>query len=297
MSNNITHQATQETLKELKERLRAKAPYLPLSLQETLKLVEELQEFELGRYLLKHRGLNGYWIRYLVLYPLYKDSYKNLHPLEEWILTCSPIVTATQERFQIFQKETKACLHSSMTLASIPCGLMDSLLSLDYSPYSHITLVGIDIDEEILMLAQENARKLAFNGALHFIRADAWHLPQENAYDLILSNGLSIYEKDQNKLLQLFQSFAKALVSRGILITSFVTPHPALDPNSPWKIINKEDMVKQKILFGDILETKWQAYRTETEMRTLLEIAGFTVEKVIFDHQGMFPTIRAQKNA
>jgi len=123
-------------------------------LDEKIKLLTELSEFELGRFLLTQRGLNGYWTAYVILHG---PSLVGLSPLESWILHRAPGIKGTRERFFIFQQQVQKRLLNNMALASIPCGLMDDLLTLDYSELSDITLTGIDLDLSSLNLARKNA--------------------------------------------------------------------------------------------------------------------------------------------
>lgn len=62
-------------------------------------LLTQLTQFELGKFLLKNKGLNGFWTAYIIIHG---PQMKNLHPLEQWILHHAPAVKATQERFEIF---------------------------------------------------------------------------------------------------------------------------------------------------------------------------------------------------
>lgn len=180
-----------------------------------------------------------------------------------------------------------------MTLASIPCGLMDDLITLDYTKYNNISLVGIDLDPESIQFAQVNA--LAIKPKTVFLQKNAWELNTHNTYDLITSNGLNIYEPEDNKVIQLYKVFFQSLKSKGIFITSFLTPPHSISKESIWKNINSEDLKKQKSIFSDIIQAKWQTFRTEDQVRSHLESAGFKVVQVIYDSQGMFPTIIAEK--
>lgn len=66
MTNLISHQAPETfDLKATEARLKA-SPNLTLPLDEEVKLLHELEQFELGRFLLKSKGLNGYWTAYLI---------------------------------------------------------------------------------------------------------------------------------------------------------------------------------------------------------------------------------------
>ena len=272
------------------ERLELKDS-LALPLEEEKKLLKELYAFELGRFLLEHKGLNGYWTAYAILHGPKK---KGFPPLEQWILHRAPVFKGTQERFQIFKHQLQKHLKNSMTVASIPCGLMDDLLGLDFSQTPEVALLGVDLDKNSLKLAQENAHAYACKN-VSFLEKDAWNLGVTEAYDMITSNGLNIYQPDDEKVVALYKEFHKALKKDGILITSFLTPPPALSPESTWKNYVAADTLKQKAIFADIIQTGWQTFRTENQTCQQLEEAGFAVVEVIYDSQGMFPTVVAKK--
>ena len=106
-----------------------------ISFEEENELLRQLSEFELGRFLLKNKGLNGYWTSYVILQGPQKE---NLHPLEQWILHKAPVVKATQEHFQIFKLQLQKNLRNGIKIMSIPCGLMDDLLSLDFNGFDNV---------------------------------------------------------------------------------------------------------------------------------------------------------------
>lgn len=292
LKNYLSHNRSYEQkLGDIENRL-SQEKALSLPLVQELALYQQLQEFELGRFLIRNRGLNGKWTSYIINGALQKG---NLHPLEESLITQFPSILATRERFYIFKKETQKRLQSGMRLASIPCGSMEDLLSLDYTNLDDIFLTGIDLDPESLVLAQKNAQFSAFKGPIQFLEQDAWSLSERKTYDLITSNGLNIYEADNQKTLNLYKSFNRALKSGGILITSFLTPPPGMDSSSPWRNFDVDAVTKQRAVFSDILQVRWQSFRTEAEMKSHLEQAEFQVLDVIYDKQAMFPTIIAQK--
>src|SRR5260363_143293 len=120
-SSSLTHhtpskipytEATRQRVSEIKARLE-KCEHLWLPLQETLDLLEALTQFELGRFLLHNQGLNGYWTSVII-----------------------------RERFSKLQKQLCSFIKPHACLASIPCGLMDDLLLLDYSDLKDIQLTG-----------------------------------------------------------------------------------------------------------------------------------------------------------
>lgn len=112
---------------------------------------------------------------------------------------------------------------------------------------------------------------------------------------MITSNGLNIYERDSNKVIELYKQFHNALKKSGYLITSFITPPPSPNQDSNWKLLKPKDAAKQAAIFTDILQAGWQCYRTEEESKNQLQAAGFIVEEVIYDSQNIFPTVLARK--
>lgn len=68
-----------------------------------------------------------------------------------------------------------------------------------------------------------------------------------------------------------------------------------MSKKSTWKNINIENALKQKAIFNDIINVTWQVFRTEAETRKQLDKAGFQILEVIYDFQGIFPTIIAKK--
>ncbi len=260
-------------------------------LEEKITLLHQLSDFELGRFLLSNKGLNGYWTSYVILKAIKKN---NLSELEHWLVHEAPGFKATRERFHIFQQQAKNYLSDNINIASIPCGLMDDLMTLDYNNYKNIRLTGIDLDLDSLKLSQKNAQNYQIDN-VEFKQKNAWALDEENQFDLLLSNGLNIYEGDEEKLIKLYQNFYLALKPGGILITSFITPSPERTITSPWKKVDMAAAKKQQIIFGDIIQANWQHPLLEPEVIKQIEAAGFSITEVIYDSQGIFPTIIAQK--
>lgn len=274
-------------LEALEVALRSKEN-LSIPMEEAVCLLKELATFDAGKFILQHKGLNGYWTAQLILHaPEKKDPC-----LEQWLYHEVPVVKATRERFWIFHEILQSLSLPDTSLASIPCGLMDDLLLLE--GMDTLCLTGIDLDPDSLKYAEKNARdhqKLD----VRFLERDAWDLGECDAFHAIASNGLNIYEKSDERVVELYGQFYKALKPGGKLITSFLTPPPALSPESPWKNYSAKDALKQKVLFSEIIGVQWQTFRTETQTRAQLEAAGFKVVEVRYDSQGMFPTIVAEK--
>lgn len=199
------------------------------------------------------------------------------------------------QRFGFFLEENQKSVHNNKHLACIPSGLMGELLYLNYDGIDNIQLTGIDYDPEALKGAQELADQKG--RSIKCIKGDAWELNYENEFDLISSNGLNIYEPDDNKVTQMYDIFYKALKPRGKLVTSFLT-FPTLFPEkSEWEVskLNKDDLLMQKIIFGDIIGAKWQCFRTTEQTRKQLESVGFVNLRFIYDDAKQFPTVVAEK--
>ncbi len=291
ISHSETPPTQEDALIAALERIQSKRP-LTLPLERTIKLLHELVSFPLGKFLLEHKGLNGYWTSDLILSTPYT---LDRPPLETWIRTKAPVVKATRERFHIFQREVSHFLADNMTLASIPCGIMDCLLRIDYRDYKNISLIGVDLDEESLELALGNAQNMGHDEHLTLILQDAWEITLSGTVDLLISNGLSIYEPDHTRLGELYKKFHTALKPNGILITSFFTPPPIPGNHCPWRNFNVDDILLQKSIISDVVEGKFQNYMTEESISSLLATAGFKVEKVTNDSQCMFPTLVARR--
>lgn len=299
-STNLSHAERTSSFEKAKQILiekiknRGDLPYI--SVKQQLELVDQLSEFELGRFMIERGGLNGYWTHYVVTYPETKKD-KSFHALESFILNSAPTCLATQERYQIFKSQIKRHLKSGGSYASIPCGIMGEFLDLDYSKLKSFSLYGIDIDPETLNSANEYAGSKGLRSHCHFFEKDAWDLNLKEKFDLIASNGLAIYEPDDQKVVDLYRQFFIALKPNGILITSFLTPPPVPGQITEWlpSGFNPQDALLQKIVFMDVLDAKWQAYRTEETVKKQLQEAGFKEIVILYDKAHIFPTVVAKK--
>ena len=254
-----------------------------------------LEKFELGRFLLANLGLNGHWTSYVLMHPdrgrrtKVSSDGTALTELEMWLLDRCPILLATQERFQIFRDLTQPLLRPGMKLASLPAGLMDDLLTLDYSQTPGVILTAIDLDTETLREAEENSNRWNPPVTVEFETRDAWQLGSSERWDLITSNGLNIYVEDDDRCTDLYRSIAKALKPNGIFVFSFIVPP------EQWHPTNSADLIRQRFLFQDVVAVKWSCVRDENKTRDQLDKAGFEVVSVTYDTQGMFPAVLAKK--
>jgi len=146
----ISHSGHGFDLEETRVRIRAQENP-PMPIEDQLALLDQLTEFDLGNFLLRNKGLNGEWTSYVILHGPEKED---LSPLEGWFLNKAPVVLATQERYSIFQREIQARLKKGMSLASVPCGVTEDLMTLDFSEAQKVSLFGIDLDPESIGFAK-----------------------------------------------------------------------------------------------------------------------------------------------
>ncbi len=273
------------------QRLRSADPAsLALPLDETLEILGEMASCKgLGRWLLMHQGLNGFWTAEAIL----RAGGEGASDISKWIASDAPIFRATCERFKIFQEELQKRLDAEdITFVSVPCGTMEDLLRLDPKDKEAVTFIGVDLDpqafEWVKKAAAENPGTSFFQKV--FCQADAFELPTqaENA-DVAVSNGLNFYINDDAEVVRLYKVFAASLKVGGTLITSHLSP-PALA-----KPYDMAALKKQLAIVRDICEMRWQIFRPEELVRAQLTEAGFEVQQVIWDTQNMFPTYVCQR--
>ncbi|AOK30681.1 MULTISPECIES: class I SAM-dependent methyltransferase [Burkholderia] len=281
----------------IQARLRAQDDLPAAMLGQQLALVEQLATFEFGRFLLVNRGLDGEWTHRLVTYEPGTLKPGATTDLEYRLFERLPAGLATRERFGVFRRELQALLKPGITLASVPCGWMGDLLLLDHSGYDDIKLLGIDLDPRALDGAWALATERGLTDRLSLRRGDAWSLGLHAQVDALTSNGLNIYEPDEDRVIALYRRFFDALKPGGHLITSFLTPPPALSDESPWdlSVTTPDALALQQTLFVHVLGVKWNVFRTHAQTRTQLERAGFAEIRFADDRGRMFPTVVARK--
>ncbi len=303
ISHSISNEPLEVILTKLETKIKQQGDQPNFSIEDQLQILSQLAEFDLGRFLLQAQGLNGYWTHYLLTYPWFgkktgkSHDGKPLTTLERFCLERSPVALATQQRFEIFLKENQKQVKNHAVLACIPCGMMGELLYLDYSYIDDIKLVGVDYDPDTLKDAQQLAERQNLSHFLQLLQKDAWNQGLHEAFDLISSNGLNIYEPDHEKVQALYNEFYKALKPEGKLVTSFLTHPPGLSDHCEWAFskINQDDLLLQKIIWADIIGVKWQCFRSSEQTKWQLESAGFTDVQFIYDEAKIFPTVTAYK--
>ncbi|MEI7494330.1 MAG: class I SAM-dependent methyltransferase [Alphaproteobacteria bacterium] len=252
-----------------------------LSKEEMCSMLDQLLDHPIGKEVFMCKGLNGKNTQFLI-----DGALDETNTIIRWLCDKAPAVLATRERFGIFQLELQKRLDNNVHSASIPCGTMNDLLRLNIAGKSDICFTGIDLDPESLILAAQKAEEKGYQEICNFSKTDAWSLASfVNMFNLVASNGLNIYVKEDARVVELYKEFFKILKCGGTLVTSFLTPPTLVS----------EDAIKQRILFGTIIGVGWQNFRTEDLTRAQLTEAGFIDIEVIYDSQRMFPTVTAKK--
>lgn len=296
------NQSLEEQIQFLKQKIMLRGSLPHATVEQQLEVVDQLCEFPLGRYILEHKGANGFWTDYMMIHPSHgritglNIEGKPFSKLEDFLLNRSPVVVASQERYCIFQEILQNSLREGISIASIPCGLMQDILSLDFSMVSKYRLVGVDIDEEALSLAQMAAQARRIS-SLEIVRNDAWAISFENEFDVVRSNGLNVYEPDYEKVLDLYRAFFRALKPGGMLLVGVLTYPPEELKKSDWIIENlhPQDIIMERILHTDVLGIKWRNFRTAEELDKDFREVGFSEVSIHWDTNHVFPTIYARK--
>src|SRR3990167_275810 len=219
LSHQISPEKFDIIFDNTRKRILEKGDQYHVTVSKQLELLDQLSQFDFGRFLLQNQGLNGYWTHYALLHPKRgRITGKNnqgvpFSELEKFMLDKGPVFIATQERFEIFLNENQKSVADDANLACVPCGMMGELLYLNFDNVKNIKLTGIDYDKNTLQDSKALADQRNLSKHIELMQKDAWNLNINNAFDLISSNGLNIYEPDDNKVTQLYKQFYAALKS------------------------------------------------------------------------------------
>lgn len=290
MSEIISHNPDAASLDEAVAAIRERLSDNP----HLLELLDGLTQFEFGRFLiLNSGGWDGNWTWKAINRPASDEPFAS--DLERFIFLEAPTVQATRERFHLFQSAIEAELKPGMEMASLPCGVMADLLTMKLND---ARFCGLDLDENSLKLAAEFAAARNLESRCEFIQADAWNLEIADRFDVLTSNGLNIYEREDDRVTELYRSFAKALKPGGLLVTSFLTPPPPLagPEGCEWDFaqIDMKALEIQRQIFAEILDATWASYRSTETTRQQLQAAGFGQIEFIAGTTRMFPTVVAR---
>ena len=292
----------EDCVMEIRRKIVSRGDMPHASVDCQLEILNGLSAFPLGRFIIARGGANGFWTDYMVSYPLngkiagINIEGKPLSKLEDFLLNKCPVVVAHQERFCIFQKLLQTKIQNHTILASVPCGVMRDLLTLDFSHITNVELIGIDIDIDSLVLAQQLARKKKIEN-VRFLHKDAWEMDFQSEIDVITSSGLNVYEDDPQKVLKLYEFFFSALKPGGSLIISALTYPPGEERYTDWDLekLSPEILLMDRIVHKDILDVKWRNFRAICELESEFKKVGFSDISVYFDRCRIFPTILAKK--
>jgi SAM-dependent methyltransferase len=299
LSHAVSEQDLEQIVASARARIVAAGDKPHVRVDEQLAALEGLMSFELGRFMLKNRGLNGFWTEYVCSYPARKarGETAGCGPVEVELLEAIPGYRATQERYAIFRSEIRKRLQGGEVCAALPCGLMTEFLLLPPELASRCRFVGMDLDPESLAQARAIALTQGLIHRTEFRVQDAWALPPVEEFDLISSNGLNIYVPEDEKVVEFYRGLHAVLKPGGVLITSTVSPSPDVDPDSTWKMgaLDPKRLRRQVILFVDVMQAGFMHARSVTKTRKQLEALGFRHVEFIPDSQGLFPTVIATK--
>lgn len=271
-----------------------------------LSLAEDAARSEFGRFLLCVRGLN--WRATDLLFdPIYQATLRqqerdhSLGLFDRLAFFVCPLFLATRERFRIFQQQTQPLVEDGTVLASLPCGRMRDLLSLDYSHLKRgIRLVGLDKDPEALQGAQALAADVQaqkpLRGTVEFrvsdgLRPGLIEAGVRQEFALVTSNGLNIYLND-DQCLTFYRHAHEALEPGG----TFITSHLAPSAEYRWDQVNRDHWRLQTVILTVLIGALWEPLvKPQRLVQEQLDAAGFREVRTIPDSQGIFPTFVAKK--
>ena len=80
LSHSIHPEALQHTIEKIKNRIISQGDLPNVTVQKQLDLLDQLTQFDFGKFLLQHQGVNGYWTHYALTYPWFgMKTVKNNH--------------------------------------------------------------------------------------------------------------------------------------------------------------------------------------------------------------------------
>lgn len=308
MNQVISHKSHPQTFEEnyesIKDRILQKEDQNEASIKEQLTLLNELSKFPLGQFMIQNRGLNGFWTTYFLRHPekgrvtQLNSEGQPFSKLETFLLDQAPLVLAAQERYKIVLQELqkRACL-SNQVFASVPCGTLDDLMHLNFKETQNLQIYGVDLDQDVLQSIEADIEKHPLKSKIRLLHQDAWEFDLPEKASCIVSNGLNVYVESEKRLIDLYRHFYDQLKERGELIMSFITPGPQEDKACEWKLSQemKTNLLKQKVIFSDLLQAQWQYFRSTKDTEQQLVEAGFKQVTFLYEASCMFPVAIAKK--
>lgn len=270
-----------------------------------LRLAEQMVHSDVGAFLLTAQGCD--WRTTDLFFDaahraaVQQQLQQGRLPLFDYLLFyVFPAWRATHERFGIFQAQTQPFVRDYAVFASLPCGRMRDLLTLDFAQVrNRMHVIGIDKDPAALGGAKALGEQTIRAGVpvlLEFRLGDALRTGVTepalvDAMDLLTSNGLNIYLTDE-QCAAFYTNVYQALKPGGVFITSHLAP-----PNELcWDRINRRQLQFQAVIWKILINPLWEFFlKPRQSVVDQLERAGFRKVKVIADSQGIFPTFLAIK--
>ena len=257
-----------------------------VTVEEQLAIVDQLAAFPLGAFLLEHGLLDGHWTDYILTLRQSVDI-DTLAPLERMVMFELPLSKAFHQRFATFNRILEEELQPGYKCLSIPSGTLPEFRTIDPKAVEGVKIVAVDWDPAAL----EEAASLVNHLDVDYHCLDAWEFRGDGSGDLLISNGLNFYIPEDDKVTDLYRIFHDSLKPGAMLVTSILTPM------TEWKFekIDPEMGRLARVIFVDILDGKWQCYRSVEETRAQLNEAGFDQIEVVYDEAHLFPTIIARR--
>ena len=281
MAEIYSHSNDESTIEkevaQIERRLREEGDTPFATVDEKLEILHELTQFELGRFLIKNRGLNGSWSHYISYeYSLLEDHQKPINKVERMLVESNGDLEL-KVRLVMVRELLQANLFEGIKMLSVPCGVMADLLTLDFSKTRKFELFGIDLDPQSLALAENFSRKMGLQKYASFACRDAWNLGLLEKFDVVVSMGLNMYISSRAQSVELYKSLRSALKKGGKLMLSYMTPHPFRDPNTERDLSSLDPAAVRlhRMVMAEIIKTKIVNFPSTLEIQSQLMDAGF----------------------
>ncbi|KAA0151843.1 hypothetical protein FNF27_03278 [Cafeteria roenbergensis] len=298
--------ALQERVRDIADRIRSQGNSASALTSERLELLDQLQSFSLGRFLITHGGMDASNAFAVFTWPDQRANLEasarpiQLQPLESFLLNRSPTILGLQHQHATAKLLLGAAAPTARALGSVPCRLFEDFTGLDWTSDelagSRARLYGADLDPCAVRIAAQRAAEAGLEGRAKVFHQDAWGVSLPEQLDALATTSLTDYEPDDTRAVALLQGMRASLRSGGKLFAGFLTPPPALSAASPWDMacVDAEDALMEAVLLHDIIGVRWHGARSADQMADLLHRAGFSSVDFDFGPAGIAPTAIAR---
>lgn len=262
-------------LEEIKQRIIAQGDSQLGSVKEKLSILKQLTEFEYGRFLIQHGGINGRWSHFLFYeFPLLQKAGNSFHPLELMMFT-SKGMESNRERIPLTQSLLSQKLQDGNAILAVPCGVMAEIMTMNLNSWKNLRIVGVDLDSESIALAKTFANDRKLNHSVEFHQRDAWNLGFDGQFNYIVSLGLNMYCQSNESALNLYKSLYSSLKAGGELLISFLTPTGGPGCERDLSMIGPTEK-KLIPMISEMLELKYVSHlNSSNQIMENLKLAGF----------------------